>query len=97
MKKQLSLDIKSHYSTLVAASKLLRSYSQFNFGFLDFDFEKIQQKMSISSVLTAVNLSLLSSSAHSQLWCNSGIRVARSSAFTVALLSSHCTKAQGYP
>jgi hypothetical protein len=82
---------------LVAASKLLLFYSQFNFGFLDFNFVKIQQKMSISSVLTAVNLSLISSSAHSQLWCNSGLRVARSSAFTMALLSSPCKKAQGYP
>jgi hypothetical protein len=48
-------------------------------------------------VLTAVELSLLRSSAHSQLWCSLGLRVARSLAFTVALLSSHCTKIQGSP
>jgi hypothetical protein len=53
--------------------------------------------MRISSVLTAVELSLLRSSAHSQLWCSLGLRVARSLAFTLALLSPHCTKIQGSP
>jgi hypothetical protein len=50
---------------LFTASKLLHSYSKFNFGLLDVHFEKNQQKMSVSSALTAAKLSLLSSSAHS--------------------------------